>query len=485
LVISNACLAKEDLAESAFEKLRTNYSRHPLLGRAICLVADNYRKLNRHKMAREVYQCALANKPDPEFTLWSQMGLAMSNLWLRDYVAAAGTVEELLTDFSKDNRISVAACLIADEYRRSGEHQKACELYQYVLDNWPGTEHALWSQMGLAISNLWSGENQAADQSADKLLVEFAGDVRVAVAACLLADEYRRLERHEKACQLYQYVIDSWPDAEHALWSQMGLAISNIRLDDDNAAWGAIEKLVTQFSKRKNMQQAIQQIVYEYRRRQKLKEAEKLCQYVIDVLRSRPQSEQTLWSQAGLAELHIALGSDNEAQIVIGSLIAIFKDDPDLPLVIFRIGELYWNEAAWRISEGRHVDAKQCFRKALDEWQKIIREFSEVPHTTPAAYYFSARCYEELGDLKTGLDHLTVLVANWPDYEFSWHAQLLIARWSLELGKQQQIPMAEAVTSMREACRKVLSNYPDLGGDAAKRLLRRWEPFKTEKGMKQ
>ena len=232
LAISNACLGNDSAATAAFEKLISQYSEHKLISKAVCEVADNYRKLKKHKTAKVLYQYVLANKPDAEVALWSQMGLAISNMRLGEDTAAQEAVDKLLSDFAEYEQIPIAACMVADEYRKVKIYENAFALYQYVVDNWPEAEHALWSQMNMAISNIQLGDDTAAQEAADKLLSDFAGDERLAVAGCLLADEYRKSNKYENASVLYQYVVDNWPDTEHTMWSQMGLAISNIALGD-------------------------------------------------------------------------------------------------------------------------------------------------------------------------------------------------------------------------------------------------------------
>jgi RHS repeat-associated protein len=227
------------------------------------LVSDNYRRLGKHKKAQDIYRYALglpSAKPDAEFTLWSQMGLAISSLNLGDEVAASQAIEKLRADFDKDNRISIAICQIADEYRKFGRHSEACELYQYVVGNHPNAEHALWSQMGLAISNICLGDEDAAQKAVDRLRADFGQDKRMATAACMVADEYRNFRKHEKACELYQYIVNTWPGNEQTIWSLRGMALSRIALEDNDKTEAIIKTLLAQYSGNKNIAEVVYQI---------------------------------------------------------------------------------------------------------------------------------------------------------------------------------------------------------------------------------
>ncbi|MHC4426134.1 MAG: tetratricopeptide repeat protein [Planctomycetota bacterium] len=56
IVVSNACLGNNAAADTAFEELRTQYSEHKLISQAVCMVADNYRKLKKHSRAWQLYR---------------------------------------------------------------------------------------------------------------------------------------------------------------------------------------------------------------------------------------------------------------------------------------------------------------------------------------------------------------------------------------------------------------------------------------------
>jgi len=533
IVISNACLGNESAADAAFEKLCTQYSGHDLLPKAVCFVADNYRKLEKHQIARDVYQCALANSPDAEVALWSHMGLAISNIWLGDEDAAQESVNTLFTDFAQDERLSIAACTVADEYRKSNRPSKAsllyeyvmdtwpdtehalwsqmgvaisnirlteynaaraavdrlradfsqdarmsvaacmiadeywrvnkqheaCQLYQYVVDNWPDAEHALWSQMGLAISNLYRGDDDAAQSALDKLFLDFSKDERLPAAACFIADTYRKLKKHEQACGLYQHVLDNWPDAQHALWSQMGLAISNICLGHDDLARDAITRLLTQFSGHKGLTQAVQQITQQYRRFEKYEKAAQVWQYVHHVSSARSQGDGTLEDQVAVSVSNIALGSESDPNGAVDELIADFGVDPSLAEAIFRIGEQYYNDAFLYGSQGLEAEAKDLFSKAITAWERITHDLP-ASDTTVQAYYFSAACYCELDRYSEAIEYYQKIVDTWPHYEFAWNAQFEVGYRYEYLRNAGAVPVAEANARIKAAYEQVVQRYP-------------------------
>jgi len=177
----------------------------------------------------------------------------------------------------------------------------------------------------------------------------------------------------------------------------------------------------------------------------------------------------------------IGLGNDPNAQAAIDSLIADFNDHPALPEAVFIIGEQYYNEAFRCENEGLETEARDYFRKAVAIWERIIEELPVKLPQTAHAWYFSAVCYRRLCEYENAIQYYQVVVDNWPDYQFAWNAQFLIARCFERLARLGRIPIAEAAPQIRQACEKVFANYPDcLAAGAARNLLKRWSSINSQ-----
>jgi len=122
----------------------------------------------------------------------------------------------------------------------------------------------LWSQADLIKSNLALGDDTAAQAAVDKLLTEFSGNKYKPRAIHDTAYEYRKLGRYDKADQLDQYVIDTWPEDEQVMWAKMDMAKSNIVLGNDAAAQAALDSLIADFNDHPDLPQAIFRIGESY-----------------------------------------------------------------------------------------------------------------------------------------------------------------------------------------------------------------------------
>jgi tetratricopeptide (TPR) repeat protein len=266
--------------------------------------------------------------------------------------------------------------------------------------------------------------NDAAVQAAmDKLIANYAGQKDIAKAVCQVADQYYQLQRHQQADKLYQKVVESCPKGEYSMWSQMHIAMSNIR-DGNDAAEAAIDKLLTSYAGQENITEAVFQIADKYCDTNQYEKANQLYQYVIKTWSGRGDID----SRRFVAMSHIALG-DYDAAAAIDKLLTDFSGHPDLAEAVRNIGYSYYTKARLTNLEGDIEGGKVFYRKAIEVWERLIREFPDS-EIVPNAYYSSAVCYaQELEEYQKGIDYFQKVVNNWPNYEYARQARLLIVEY--------------------------------------------------------
>jgi tetratricopeptide (TPR) repeat protein len=475
LAITNIRQGNYDAARAATDKLLNGFSKDERLSAAVNNIADEYRRLKNHAKACELYERILDEHPESEYAFWAQMNLGISKIHLKDYAGAKRAVEAVLSYSDvNDNRVAYAARTLGDDYRQAKKYDEAFELYEYVVENHSKMQEALWSQMNLAIAKIALGDPNA-DAETQRLLADYSKNPDIPAALCWVADQYRRSNRHEEAMKLYKQVLAKYPQAEHAIWSQMNLAISNITLRDDVSADAAIKKLLYDFSTRKGVARAINNVAMWYRSLKGYEKSNEVLLSAIDAMSRRPQFESEIWPRATVVVSNIGLG-DGVSSEVIDKLLTDFNRHPDMPDVMSLVSEAYWNEAFWKKNQGQTEAAKAYFQRALDNWEIIINRLPEKEGITAEAYYLSGHCYEQLGQVRTALERYQVVVENWPDFERAWSAQFLIGCCLEGLTRGGQIPLSEGAKQIRDAFGKVLYNYPDcLAAGAAKFKLSRWE----------
>lgn len=277
LGMSNAALGNNAEADSAVERLVTDFSDRADVAMAVLCIADAYLTLGEYEKAAELYRYISETWPDSEVAIDSQAGLAGASIALGDYSAAQTHIEKLFTDFSGDKRLASALKLVADSYLDVGDYQKANSLYISALDKGLGDEDAMWAQMGVAVSNIalsnepnvenpntvaaidsiiadfndhpdlpeavfqigeeyynWAfgyenkGRGAEAEENFTKAIIVWeriiqelpSSDVFTPLAYYVAGDCYFQLGEYETAIKYCQVVADNWPDYEYAWHAQ-------------------------------------------------------------------------------------------------------------------------------------------------------------------------------------------------------------------------------------------------------------------------
>lgn len=452
-------------AHAAYEQLPDPSSEHQSLAEAAHQVAYKLLKGNKDKKALLVYEHIVKSWSCDDYALWLQTIEAISNIRSDNDEAAEAAIETLLTGFSGHKDIAKAVNKIGDRYHQLKRYEKAREIFQYVVDNWPKAEYAIWSQKSLVGSSIQLGDDDATEAAIEKLITVFFEDERIAEMLGQVAGTYRKVKNYEKALELYQYVLDNWPDSEQAIRSQRGIVLSNIGLGDDPNTEAAIEKLINNYSGHKHLAEAVYHVA------RKLKDdakAASLYQYIIE---NCPDSELAIKSEAKIGNINIRLGDLNAAQVILDGLLADYSGDPVLPKAVAVMGDGYYNQALLLESKGLYEDAKWYYQRAIVECERILTQLPEIPYTTAEACYFLAVCHERLGQQADAIQYYQMLVDNWPDFEYAWNA-LFKTGWCFEkLEKSGLISESEANPIIKAAYEQLLEEYPNC---KMARHARRW-----------
>lgn len=427
--------------------------------------AESYYVGGDPEKANQLYQYVTGMWPEDE--IWPQMRVAMTNIADGNDTAAQAAVDKLRTDFSENQYLPVALHEVAKLYSQFKKYEDANELHQYVINHWPQHDYAMWSWKDVGKLNIELDDMEAVQAAIDKLFADFSENEAIAGAIFRIAEHCRDFKKYEKANQLYQHILATWPEDWHAMWSQMDIAKINIALGDNAAAEAATDKLLADFSKGEYIAVTVHEAAKLYAQLEKYEKAKQLHQRVVN---EWPEHNYAMWSRRDLAKLNIILGNEAAAEAAIGSLIADFSNRPALHRAVFEIGEQYYNQAFEDEEQGRTAEAKDHFTKAIAVWERIIKELPESTDTA-LAYNFAAECYRRLGQYEKAIEYYQKVVDNWPGYEYAWNAQFLIGHNYEDLKKSGVISKSEADAKIKAAYEQVLEKYPAC---PAAKPARRW-----------
>jgi tetratricopeptide (TPR) repeat protein len=469
-------------AQAATDKLITSFSENSQITKSIHEVAQHYRLSGKHEKAKQLYQYNVDNFSGDMYTMWSQVEIVKYHISDANDAAAETACDTLLTKFSGQPTLPKEVYQIAMKHSDTERPDKAFQLHQYNVEHSSKDDmYTMWSKVEIVKSYIRDANDAAADEAFDKLLAEFSGQPTLPKEIYQIVDEYAMAGKYDKADQIYQHVLDNWPEAEQDGLEHIGVAeinvLSLIESGNDTAAKEALDSLIGDFNEHPNLAWTLDGIAGRYEKFLKHNEARSIYRKIATDFN---ETDYALTAQKKLAILEIKAGDEVAAQAALDILIADFNEYHDSPEAVFVVGEQYYNWAFQCEKAKLSAKATDKFQKAIAVWQRIITDLSSSS-ITPQAYYMSARCYERIGKYENAIDYYSIVVDNWPDYEFAWNAQFLIGRCFDKLARAGTISKVDAAPLIREACEKLITNYPDsMAVNAAINLLKRWESVNSK-----
>lgn len=325
--------------------------------------AESLFKKGEYEQAEAIYQQIVTEYPETEDAFAAQKQVAFLYIACHGYPQAEAAYNQLLASFLGHKDIAQAVHDIAYRYRCVNKHQKANELDQYVVATWPDSDHAVLGQMDIAKYYVDQGDETNAEAATAKLLTNYSGHALIARAIHDVAQHYRYTQRYKKANELYQFVIETWPKAEHALWAQADLIKSYLAQGDDTAGEGAVEKLVANFNDNPLIARAIWDTGQYYRDLKKYENANQLYKHVVE---NWPKSEHAIWAQADLIKSYLAQGDDTAAEGAVEKLIADFSWSSYIARAI--------HDTAWEYRKlANYGRANELDQYVIDRWPEDVQ----------------------------------------------------------------------------------------------------------------
>jgi len=173
--------------------------------------------------------------------------------------------EKLITEYGANPEVSRAVERLGNYYRSVGRHEKAGELYRYVLAHWPDSRRAIWAKMGLVMSHIQAWDLAGAEAELGKLLSRFSAHNDLAAVVHEIVEEYRNTGAHEEGRELFNYLLDEWvASGETMLELQVGVALQSIKLGELDKADAAVESVIADHNDNPNLAKALFQIAEEH-----------------------------------------------------------------------------------------------------------------------------------------------------------------------------------------------------------------------------
>jgi len=204
-------------------------------------------------MADQLDQYVLDHWPDTESAMWAQIDLAKSSIDSNNLAEAQAAIDKLFANHPGNEHVAKAIHDIAYCCRQSQNYKRADRIDRYVLEYWPGTQGAMWAHIDLSIKpNIDSGNLIEAQAGIAQLLADYSGQEYISSAIYTIPPHYRNLGEYDKARELYQCIIDRWPDSDSAVRAKVDMAVldisSLIGSGRDDEVLLAVDKLLVDFN---------------------------------------------------------------------------------------------------------------------------------------------------------------------------------------------------------------------------------------------
>jgi len=321
--------------------------------------AEGLCKVSQYVKAEQVYQAILQREPNNAESVY-QAARMLPRVYLAtdQLLKAQEAVQQLLAKSANHARLPHAIHQIVVQASGLDKTLQAGQIYQSILTAQPEHPQAVWLKMGIAIANAHLGHDQAVDSTLQNIVAQHGADERSAEALGQVAWAYRDLKQEEKARRVYQYVVDNWPKRDRTIFSQRGIVLCSIALDDQPAAAAGVQKLLADYADSKYMPEIVRSIAVEYSRKGRPEQARELHQYVVD---KHPKSDEALWCQRDIAYHYIDTADANAAEAALQKIVTSFATNARLPEALADVGE--------------HYRGKKDFANARNVHQEVVKRF--------------------------------------------------------------------------------------------------------------
>jgi len=290
---------------------------------------------------------------------------------------ADAALSKMISDIPASEAKGRAIHEIAGAYKDAKNYTKTIELCQYVLDNWPNMDYAMWDQMHVAWSYVMLGQLSVAKAETDKMTANYGDNPDLPWALYVIAEVYRWERHYEQAKGLYELIIQRRPDSQWADRARFGLArvevLSLVEAGEFAGAQGALNKLLDDFAGDAEMPETLRTIADRYKWAEKYDEAERLYQQLArqSVVADPNKPKMNLAARKAKVMSLIEAGRETEAKDAISSLAADFSGHPDLAETVYWFGRRYEWSNKYDLARGIYGQVIEKYPES--RWARMAR----------------------------------------------------------------------------------------------------------------
>ncbi|MCK4787228.1 MAG: tetratricopeptide repeat protein, partial [Desulfobacteraceae bacterium] len=153
-------------------------------------------------------------------------------------------------DFAEDPELSGMLWKLGINSRNHEKYDWSQQLFQRSEDRSPDSSYAKRSRIWIIRNEIKLGGDPNVLAAVDELSADFADHPKLAGEVYALADDCCLLKRYEDARQLWQRVVDNYPDSNDVIVmkSRIGIIKADINLGDDPNVLADVNELIADYS---------------------------------------------------------------------------------------------------------------------------------------------------------------------------------------------------------------------------------------------
>ncbi len=412
------------------------------------------------------FQQIIKDHPATEYAIKAQAEIASVYVKVGNTVAADAAVQNLITNYSNEDRAGNCIWRVAAQYSRSGEQGKAKELCEMALAIWPNHSEYKHTVSKLAeVSIRQAGFDNT--EAVTKALIEKYPDDKDMIRDYLRreAAHFSRYGHTSQAQKMSQAILENFSEDEGDIWAHAGVVSSCLILGDTSKAEAVVTKLVSGFQEDTDFAETVNWLAGQYVKASDTTKAIQLYQSVLSQpqvyqssLSKHPASYFQLIAHKGLARIYMSLGETAKVDEQLDTIERNYREEFGFGEAVFEIAEDYCLRAEGALQENDPNQVDINFSRAIAIWQRNIDQFDD-PRRQCHAYYYTANCYQKIGQMDKAVEYYQEVVTKWPDYDKAWDAQFMIGRSYEKLAASGQMDSLTARTQSKTAYLKVIENY--------------------------
>ena len=268
----------------------------------------------------------------------------------------------------------------ANTYKNTGWHQQAQQLYNTIVQQYPGSDSALKAQGEVICLDIPEQQDSQTQAAISTLISDYSDEPNLPGVLCNIAAGFGWAGKFDESSSLYQQVIQQYPNSSAVSKAQLGISRTNIvsliKSGDYSAAEAEISKMLTDFTGQEYLPAALYHIARGYQWSREYELAKNIHQQIIQLYPDSSEAERARLDAARIKALALVkAGEYTAAEAETSQLLQEFSGHSGLAVVVHRLASEY--------------ERKGKYEKAASLHQQIMQRWPDNARADRARFDFS------------------------------------------------------------------------------------------------